>query len=600
MLTPRLVIPVAIIVVVVSLGVGLWRFALNPANPSGPDVSRVDLWYSAVEMFEDHPILGVGPHQFASNRLWYGHWYASYSNVPLAHAHNLYFDWLAEGGIIGITVGLWLVVRFGRVWWQAWRAANSTRRRHLEGVLTGLSAFAAHNLVDSFMQTKFIMLIAIMAAYTVTNRSSYTAHNFQSAPPPPFRRRMVWGILAVLVITQIVFLPLQRALWAHHQTLNALDEDDLTAALDHNRTAQRFDPWQDLYALQEATIRGRLAAHDPGTHLDEAITAYEDALNRNESWAQGWFNLSALYAETARYDDAIKAVQTALQWDPSPMTYHFRLGEYYLAVGDDARAYDAFLVALRRSPALASSDIWIEPAYAAILDAIRIESEGTPLAFDLAMYQGDFDTAIQIARPPEGDDISEEQRTRRDLLWVNDSAPPCPTCFFAASTTSDPDVSYYLVWAERLLQDDTLAAPDDLTAEKAARAALFLDEGGTGWGWYVLARLAQRGDLEASDDRIDNWLARSVSLPGNYNFHFPLTVYGLNANLDILPQAHTPRISSYLYAPWLELAARHESRAEWDEARTVYELLVDFAPYDRAIQTRLDALPPESDEVEAK
>jgi hypothetical protein len=377
-----------------------------------------------------------------------------------------------------------------------------------------------------------------------------------------------------------------------------LAEDDLeslNAALDHNRTALRFDPWQDLYVLQEATIRGRLAAHDPGAYLDGAITAYEDALDHNESWAQGWFNLSALYAEAARYGDAIDAIQTALQWDPGPVQYYFQLGEYSLAAGDESRAYDAFFEVLRKSPALASSDIWLDPTHTTILDASRAEVEGSALAFDLAMYRGDLETAIQIARPADDSGVSGELRARRDLLWLNDSAAPCFTCYFAAQTMNEPDVSFYGMWAERLLHDSTLAAPDNLTAEKAARAALFVEQkSGAEWGWYVLARLAERGDLDASDAQIDDWLAQSVNLPGNYNARFPTTAYGLSADLDILPQARTPRISVYFYEPWLLLAERHESRAEWDEARTIYERLLDFAPYDQSIRDRLSALPAET------
>ncbi|MBN1565957.1 MAG: O-antigen ligase family protein [Anaerolineae bacterium] len=603
-LAPRVLLPVAFVVATVGVGVGFWLFAVDPAHPSGADASRVDLWYSAVEMFADHPIIGVGPRQFASNRLWYGHAATSYSNLPLQHAHSLYFNWLAEGGTLGLVIGFWLAVRFGRVWWRMWCAADAIRRRRLEGVLAGLIAFATHNLVDTFLQTQFMTLMVIVAAYTVAGGSPYDAH--QPSPvneptaAPRFRRRMVGGVLVALLIVQIVFVPLHRAVWAHQQTLDILGDRerdtvaDLQTALDHNRMAQRFDPWHTLYVLQEATIRGRLAAHDPATYLADAISTYEDALDQHDAWAQGWFNLSALYAEAGQYDDAIRAVQTAIQFDPIPARYYVLLGDYYLAVGDETAAYAAFSQALRKMPALVSSDMWLEPTRAAMLQTIRTEADGTGFGFDLALYSGDFATAIAMARSP-GD--VPGLRARHDALWVSDDAAPCPWCYIAQRTTDEPEVREYMVWAEHLLLDDTLTAPDDLaaglTAEKAARAALFLDESGAGWSWYVLARLGLRGDLAASDDQIDEWLGRSVNLPGNYNFRFSTTVYGLNANLDILPQARTPRISALVYEPWLLLAERHEARAEWDEARLIYDLLLDFAPYDQVLQTRLAALPDE-------
>src|SRR5690606_16174858 len=41
---------------------------------SATEIDRSDMWLSAIRIFEDHPILGAGPHQFGPTRYWYPNW----------------------------------------------------------------------------------------------------------------------------------------------------------------------------------------------------------------------------------------------------------------------------------------------------------------------------------------------------------------------------------------------------------------------------------------------------------------------------------------------------------------------------------------------
>jgi tetratricopeptide (TPR) repeat protein len=145
----------------------------------------------------------------------------------------------------------------------------------------------------------------------------------------------------------------------------------------------------------------------------------------------------------------------------------------------------------------------------------------------------------------------------------------------------------YLILGERLRRGDSVDTA--LTAEKTARAALFVSEGKAAEGWYILAQLAEQegGDAE----QINAMLGRAVPVPGDYRTAFDTTVFGLGADLPVIPQARTPRITPYDYEPWLKLAARHEAANEWDEARTVYDLILENDPYAWDAQQRLDALP---------
>jgi tetratricopeptide (TPR) repeat protein len=522
--------------------------------------------------------------------LWYLHWDWSYTYLPLEHAHNLYLNWLAEGGILALAAGLWFALRFGRVWWTAWRAGSPIRRRRLEGVLIALVAFAAHNLVDTFVQTQLMTPVLIMAAYVVAGDVGIVP---VAGQPAPARRKLVWVALGALLVVQAVFIPLHRAAWdQQQQVVVRLNADQLPEALSAVKDARAADPWFGLYRLEEAYILGRLAADDPSTYLAQAIAAHEESLKHNPTWALGWHNLGALYAQAGRYEDAVTAAQMAISLDPIQSGYYFKLGQYYTGLGRDDEARDAYDEALRWAPWLASSGFWTDPAHperAQILSGAIADSADQPeRALDIAVSAGDLETVVRLSESVNSLTASEAMRTRLDALWPDHATQPCSRCYLFLFLTGNAEVRRYLVLAEQMLDDATVTAPDHLTPDKAARAALFLSENQSAWGWYILARLAERDD--AGEDQINRMLARVVLSPLDYRDNFDTTVYGMDGELGILPQARTPVMIWQAYEPWLRLAARHEAAGEWEDAQDIYERILQDDPYAWALREHLDAL----------
>jgi O-antigen ligase len=72
---------------------------------SGQGEGRVRLWFNALDAWQYSPLVGLGPGHFSG------------SNQPFmgAEAHNLYIDWLASYGILGLGV---LVYMFFRIGWR--------------------------------------------------------------------------------------------------------------------------------------------------------------------------------------------------------------------------------------------------------------------------------------------------------------------------------------------------------------------------------------------------------------------------------------------------------------------------------------------------
>ncbi|MCA1554610.1 MAG: O-antigen ligase family protein, partial [Chloroflexi bacterium] len=126
-------------------------------------VDRMAHWFTAWNMFADHPWLGVG----IGN---YGVVYPSYGlrewPFSLGHAHNFYLNMLAETGALGLLCYvLFVASTIGYAWWTV-RRTHGTGRAIAMGVLGALVAVAAHNFFDNLyvhgMNMQFAILLGIL------------------------------------------------------------------------------------------------------------------------------------------------------------------------------------------------------------------------------------------------------------------------------------------------------------------------------------------------------------------------------------------------------------------------------------------------------
>lgn len=108
---------------------------------------RPELWRAALQMFADHPWLGVGPDNF---RLRYGSYLELAKPDLRVHSNNLYLEVLTGGGLFAAAAFAWFL----------WRVVQVVReqRKRLSGqaaaVYTGVGAaglaYLAHGCLDSF------------------------------------------------------------------------------------------------------------------------------------------------------------------------------------------------------------------------------------------------------------------------------------------------------------------------------------------------------------------------------------------------------------------------------------------------------------------
>jgi O-antigen ligase len=108
-------------------------------------VRRWDIWPDTWLMIKDHPAAGVG---------FGGYWMAItfYHNgsgeMTPQEAHNDYLEFLASGGLIGLTLGLWFIHEFIGSVRRRLRAPDQFGRAAACGALIGISGIAVHSFVD--------------------------------------------------------------------------------------------------------------------------------------------------------------------------------------------------------------------------------------------------------------------------------------------------------------------------------------------------------------------------------------------------------------------------------------------------------------------
>ena len=124
---------------------GLLPERLNPLRQTGG--FRLDLWISSLEMLRDHPLLGIGPDNFAYlyQQVYLREGAAAEPN--LSHPHNWLLHFWLELGVAGLLAFLWLLVRF---WRTARRVVYDSERRWLAaGALGSLADMLVHGAIDN-------------------------------------------------------------------------------------------------------------------------------------------------------------------------------------------------------------------------------------------------------------------------------------------------------------------------------------------------------------------------------------------------------------------------------------------------------------------
>ena len=153
------------------------------STSSGEVEIRSDIWAAAVDIYAEHPILGVGVNNFP----------VAYARLPVVpanatqrrllqqeellvppHAQNLYLNILAEEGLLGLIAFLLFAGASMRRAFVGSRSDDPLTRAICLGIGSGMTALAVHSLLDVgfYGEVAFPLfsLIAVATALTALDR----------------------------------------------------------------------------------------------------------------------------------------------------------------------------------------------------------------------------------------------------------------------------------------------------------------------------------------------------------------------------------------------------------------------------------------------
>ena len=125
------------------------------------NIERIAHWLAGLEMFGDHPWLGVGAGNYPAAYPIYAlpRW-----QDALGHAHNAYINIAAETGIIGLVSYLILLATAFSYVWLRIKMYNHYTKAVAIGIFGVLVHLSVHNLFDNLFVQRLYLQVALLLA----------------------------------------------------------------------------------------------------------------------------------------------------------------------------------------------------------------------------------------------------------------------------------------------------------------------------------------------------------------------------------------------------------------------------------------------------
>jgi len=278
--------------------------------------SRYEFWQSALHAAETHPWRGIGPGTFQF-------WWAQHATAPgfIRNAHSLYFETLAETGIVGIALLGGLFMWFAAAAVRQALAEPPALRLSVAGAGAALAVFLFSAAVEWVWQLAAVAATAlILGAVLVAGRADALEREHaparEHAPTrvhTPARARP-WAARSLLAVAALVALaavlvPLAGQL-AIRESQAAAAAGRLPAALADSRAAERLQPYAASAHLQEA-----LVLEQAGEWAPAAAAARVATRDSPTDWTT-WLTLARIDARRGDTRDALIELRQARLHNP--------------------------------------------------------------------------------------------------------------------------------------------------------------------------------------------------------------------------------------------------------------------------------------------
>ncbi len=329
----------------------LSRFASISATET-TTLSRFKLWNMAIEGFKERPILGWGQENF-------NYVFNKYYNPQLYNqeqwfdrTHNVIFDWLIAGGILGLASYLFF---FGSIVFYIWRAKGDESFTISErGILTGLLvAYFIHNLFVFDNLTSYLMFVAV-GAYVYHRTTIHKAH-----APTTVTNNVAIPVVAIAFVIALYAVNV-RPILANRTLITALSVPqtvtDITPSVNHFKDALSYN------SFGNPEIREQIMSRADQVGTSQTVVAGKDLLitlavdegkkqiERTPNDARYYVFYGTFLARTGNIPSAIEYLTKAAELSPQKQSIMFAVAGTYISKGDYVSAKEWLKKAYEAEP----------------------------------------------------------------------------------------------------------------------------------------------------------------------------------------------------------------------------------------------------------
>lgn len=295
---------------------------------------RTRIWNHALTLFSEKPITGYGLFNFGRE---FERLDSMPPNQPHSHAHNAILLVAAELGILGLLVMSLTVFVALKAMDVNWHEAPVKDQAALTGAYAAVLGFGVHHLLDTPFMMPAIALGGLLALLVVV--TPVQPQVFQATWQLRGRPIGIAVLAGALILSGFWSTAVSRV---YTNALLYVNDDDYLLAAESMQNAIDADPYLAVYREQQAYLLGVVAENDDALVLMRAISGYARFLELEPQSAVGWANYGALLWQSGESDEAITAMQTAVEAAPDAWQFKLNLGAYLESRGPEDAARNLY------------------------------------------------------------------------------------------------------------------------------------------------------------------------------------------------------------------------------------------------------------------
>jgi O-antigen ligase len=268
---------------------------------------RLAVWRDSLRLCAAHPLVGVGLGNFkvqfpaASQRTL-----ADVKGRPfwVDYAHDEYLQAAAEGGLVGVALLVWLLLRLAPRVSSALRDPRDPTTLAAAIGLLGLAAdsafsFPMHRAVTAAIGAAFLGVLSAPVSST------------HSSPPRALGATFASDVLVAALVLVVAWSGLRIAADRHLRGMTLASEaGDWDGAASHGTAARRLNPFRSLAWFPWAS-----AEMERG-HYGQAIALLDTIVHDYPYHASAWGNLAIAHLRTGESDEARRCFERVLTLRP--------------------------------------------------------------------------------------------------------------------------------------------------------------------------------------------------------------------------------------------------------------------------------------------